>query len=246
MSDFLRGMSYVLHGLNNLHHKGLKRFVIMPLLLNLLLFASIMYFFVHFLFHKIETYVAYLPSWLGFLNSIIFVLLLISFLLLFYSLFSVFFNIIAAPFNGFLAEKAQAIFFNHPLPETRWHELIIRTSKRQLKLLAYFLPRFILIVALFFIPFIHPIYPIIWFLFNAWMLALQYQDFAMDNNHIDFMLMRQFMGDNKAFFLGFGSIINVLTLIPLVNILIMPAAAIAGVSVFCQEYLKEQNIANPL
>ena len=35
---------------------------------------------------------------------------------------------------------------------------------------------------LFFVPFIHPFYPFLWFIFNAWMLNLQYQDFVMDNN----------------------------------------------------------------
>ena len=235
MNDFLLGMVYLLRGAGHLLTNGLKRYILLPVAFNFILFAGLFYLIYHYLFPYTYYYIDQLPSWLSFLSGVLLVILFISFFLLFLSMFTVLFNLVAAPFNGLLAEKAQHLLFNSAIPTLSFSEITIRSIKRQGKFLSYFVPRFVLMCILFFVPFIQPVYPLLWFLFNAWMLSIQYQDFAMDNNLVGFQDMQQKIGRTKLASLGFGSLINLVSFIPILNILIMPSAVIGGVILYCEQ-----------
>ena len=232
MKEFLHGMVYLFLGVRHLLTKGLKRFILLPIAFNFLLFSGLFYLVYHYLFPYSTYYVDKLPTWLSFLNGIFFVLLIIGFFLCFLSVFTIFFNMIAAPFNGLLAEKAQRLLYGTQIPSLTFAQIAVRSIKRQGQFMGYFISRFIIVCLLFFVPFIHPIYPIIWFFFNAWMLSMQYQDFVMDNNLIDFPSMKKIMNDKKMLTLGLGTSINLISFIPILNIFIMPAAVIGSVILF--------------
>lgn len=235
MGHFIKGMLYFIAGLNRLSTKGLRRFIVLPILFNVLLFASVFYLFYHYLLPYADYYLDKLPSWFSFLSTLFFILVVVSFFLLFLMLFTALCNVLAAPFNGLLAEKAQRHFFQSDVPSQPFIEMAGRSIKRQGQFLRYFLPRFFLMVALFFVPFIQPVYPFIWFSFNAWMLSMQYQDFVMDNNLLTFTAMKQRLQHNRLKSLGFGTMINVFNFIPLLNILTMPSAVIGGVLLYGEE-----------
>ncbi|KTD61280.1 sulfate transporter CysZ [Legionella shakespearei] len=233
MLSFLRGMWYMVRGFRALSTSGLKRYIILPILINVFLFTGLFYFSYHYLSPYAHYYLDKLPSWLSFLSGVFFILFIICCFLLFLSLFTVVFNIIAAPFNSLLAEKAQTVLYKLPIPSQSFHEMAIRSMKRQGQFLIYYLIRLLIVGLLFFVPFIQPIYPFIWFLFTAWIISIQYQDFAMDNNLISFKEMQEHVKDNKMRSLGFGTLINLTSFIPILNLLIMPAAVIGSIMMYC-------------
>jgi CysZ protein len=235
MKDFLRGMLYMVLGVRHLLTNGLKRFILLPLVLNFLMFAGLYYLTDHYLLSYAYYYIAKLPSWLSFLSWVFFIFFIISFFLMFLSVFTVAFNVISAPFNGLLAEKVQNLLYDRSIPSLPLYQIVLRSIKRQGQFLAYFLPRFLGIFILFLIPFLQIIYPFIWFFFSAWILSIQYQDFAMDNNLIAFKDMKRRVRENKMCSLGLGSAIGLVSFIPILNILIMPAAVIAGTMLFCDD-----------
>jgi len=228
-------MGYLIEGVRRLSTKGLKRFIILPILFNLILFSALFYSVYHYLFPYAQIYINQLPAWLGFMSGVLFVVFILSCFLIFLSAFTVVFNLLAAPFNGFLAEKAQYIFYNEVIPSLSFSTIAIRSIKRQGHFILYFIPRFLCMCILFFIPFLHPVFPFIWFAFNAWILSVQYQDFAMDNNLVSFSEMKRKIAKNKAQTFGFGSLVHIISFIPLLNIFIMPAAVIGGVLMYCGE-----------
>ncbi|QMT59538.1 MULTISPECIES: sulfate transporter CysZ [unclassified Legionella] len=234
MWDFFYGMGYMLRGVRTLSTSGLRRFVLLPLAINFIMFSGLFYLIHHYVLPYAYHYLDKLPSWLSFLSSIFFIIFILSFFLMFLSLFTVFFNLIAAPLNGLLAEKTQKILFGSAIPSLSFYQVVLRSIKRQGEFLGYFLPRFVIIVILFFVPFIQPIYPLLWFLFNAWILSIQYQDFAMDNNLISFKEARRIVARNKMRSLGLGFSINIASFIPILNFLIMPAAVIASTILYCE------------
>ncbi|KTD25919.1 MULTISPECIES: sulfate transporter CysZ [Legionella] len=236
MRQFFRGMYYFVLGIRHLTAKGLKRFILLPILFNCLLFVGIIYFTYDYLFSYSHYYISLLPAWLSFLNWLFLIFFVISFFLLFFVTFTVFFNLVASPFNGLLAEKAQRLFYQRDIPSVPFKQTILRSIKRQGQFLWYFFPRFIGMVFLFFIPIIHPIYPLLWFLFNSWILSIQYQDFVMDNNLIGFKKMRNKIQDNAMLSLGFGSCISLASFIPFVNLVILTAAVIGSVFLYNEEY----------
>lgn len=57
--------------------------------------------------------------------------------------------------------------------------------KREWQKLAWYLPRAIVLLILYFIPGIgQTVAPVLWFLFSAWMLAIQYCDYPFDNHKV--------------------------------------------------------------
>lgn len=234
MFNFFEGMHYFIRGFKQLLTPGLRRFIIIPMLFNLILFIGLFYLGYHYVLPYTYHYIDKLPSWLSFLNHILLVLFVLGFALIFFVMFTVVFNAIAAPFNGLLAEKVQKLLYSRAIPPIAFANMTVRTLKRQGQFLKYFIPRFLTMAILFFIPFIQPIFPLMWFLFTAWMLSMQFQDLAFDNNLINFYDMQSVIRANKMRSLGLGSAINLIGFIPILNIVIMPAAVIGSTMLFCE------------
>lgn len=239
MINFIHGMSYYLRGLRTLRTPGLKRFIIIPIAFNCILFSGLFYLAYHYLLPYAYHYMDKLPHWLSFLSTVLVILFVIVFLLLFLAMFTVMFNVFAAPFNGLLAEKVQKIVYGRSVPPVAFSTMAIRSLKRQAKFLRYFIPRFLGMGILFFVPFIQPIFPVIWFLFTAWMLSMQFQDIPQDNNLVGFEEMKEDVKTNRMRSLGFGSAISLGSFIPFFNLLTMSAAVIGSTLLYCDTHLEE-------
>src|SRR5438046_2589823 len=123
MTDFIKGMLYVLKGMSCVFHKGLRRFVLLPILFNFLVFFTIFYLIYHYLLPFFHQYIAMLPSWLGFLSGLLLIVIWLGFFIMFIALFTVLFSMAAAPFNGLLAEKAQNLFCQSRIPSLPLKEI---------------------------------------------------------------------------------------------------------------------------
>jgi len=85
---------------------------------------------------------------------------------------------------------------------------------------------------------INVIAPLLWILFGAWMMAVQYADYGADNNELSFSALRQRLGRNTLDALLFGILAYVVVAIPFLNLLLIPAA-VAGGTVFWVEHLRD-------
>ena len=237
---FSDGIKYFLSGFSILQTKGLKRFVLVPLIVNFVLFTVAIVYLLSELGLHIDWLVSHLPSWLTWLESLIYPTALILLLFTFSLFFSTAANWLAAPFNGVLAERVE----QHLSGEVPDRDNIIALVKaiphtllREWKKLWYFIPRFI---GYFLLGFILPgIGQIIWFLFIAWVLAIQYCDYAFDNNKHQFDHMRYVLRQNKSACFGFGTMVSIFTLVPVLNLLVMPVA-ICGATAMWVDELKKQ------
>ena len=102
--------------------------------------------------------------------------------------FSTIANWIAAPFSGLLAEQLEARLTGATPPDVGVFGImkdIPRIMKREWQKLARYLPRAIVLLLLYFIPGVgQTVAPVLWFLFSAWMLAIQYCDYPFDNHKV--------------------------------------------------------------
>ncbi len=234
------GVSYFFRGFGLLKTKGLKRFILIPLIVNFILFLSGFYY----LFDVLGTNIAWLheqiPDWLSWLEFIIYPFVILLMVLLFGMFFTTVANWIAAPFNGVLAERVEMHLTGQAPRQDSLAALIKATPhtlKREWKKLVYFLPR---MVGFFLIGWFFPIIgQLIWFAFIAWVLAIQYCDYAFDNNRYSFDFMRYILSQNKSACFGFGATVSVLTTLPFINLFVMPAA-ICGATIMWVENLEEQ------
>lgn len=224
--------------------KDLRLFILAPLLANFVL-VGLLYMVAFSYFQTLmDSAMGYLPEWVSFLNWLFYLIFaaIIS-VLLFYS-FSVGVNILAAPFMAFLAEKVEeketGKVFDETLTTSVIMSIIARSLQRELQKIWYFLPRFILLLLLSFIPLVNVIAPVLLLLFSAWMLSLQYMDYAFDNNKVKFHDMRMALRSKPLLCWTFGGIVMVCLTIPFFNLFVMPIAVVAAtllwISVFRSQH----------
>lgn len=119
------GFYYFAQGWKLVLQPGIRRFVILPLLVNILLMGGAFWWLFTQLDVWIPTLMSYVPDWLQWLSYLLWPLAVISVLLVFGYFFSTIANWIAAPFNGLLAEQLEARLTGATPPDTgifRYHE----------------------------------------------------------------------------------------------------------------------------
>ncbi|MFQ3170479.1 MAG: CysZ protein [Oleispira sp.] len=235
----LLGIRYFGRGFSLLTNKGLKRFVALPILINALLMTALIYFGGGWLLDKIQWLVDWFPSWLSWLTWIITpvaALTLISITLYF---FTAVLNLVAGPFNGLLSEAVEIKITGATIPDEPIAKQISRTLQREFKKLAYFIPRYLGLLVISFIPVINIVSPLLWFIFGAWVLTLQYLDYALDNNGHNFADLHKALKMQPLTTLGFGFVVAVGFMIPVVNLFVMPAA-VCGATLYWSEQIKAE------
>ena len=193
------GASYFFKGFSLIKQKGIRRFVFIPLAINALLFSFAFYFVYLELSNYMESIMSWLPSWLDWLSVVLWPLAVITILVIFSFIFSTVANWLAAPFNGLLSEKMEAILSGNEAPKGSMLDIvkdIPRTLSREWQKLAYYLPR---AIGFFIIMWLLPVVgQVIWFLFIAWMMAIQYKDYPFDNHKVPFATMKQMLNKSKG------------------------------------------------
>jgi CysZ protein len=243
MSD-RSGASYFFEGFSLIKTKGLKRFVFVPLFINLLLFSLAFYFLWSQLELAINYVINFIPDFLGWLKAAIYYLLwpiaVITVLLIFGLIFGTLANWIAAPFNGLLSEKVERYLTGQDMGNEGLLSAIKdvpRTLDRELSKVLYFIPRAAGFLILFFL--LPVIGQILWFLFTAWMMAIQYCDYPFDNHKIAFKQMRDDLNQRKGKCFSFGIMVSIFSLIPIVNFLVVPVAICGATSLWVDEFTEK-------
>lgn len=231
----LTGPQYLGQGLKLVLSPGLRLFVLLPLAVNTLLFIGLIVLALQQFGGWVDSFMPNLPSWLSFLEYLIWPLFVLLVLVIMFFTFTLLANIIAAPFNGFLAEKAEVVLRGRDdFPPFSWAELsamVPRTIGRELRKLGYFLPRAIPLLILSFVPVLNLVAAPLWILFGVWMMAVQYIDYPADNNKLGWNEMLAWLREKRWQSLGFGGATYLALMIPFLNILVMPAA-VAGATLF--------------
>lgn len=244
ISNPFTGARYFLNGLSLVNTKSVRRYVLMPLLINVIIFSGGLWFAINQFDIFIEWALSDLPSWLSWLEWILWPLFALTFYGLVFYTFSIIANILASPFNGQLAAaverhigKKEENVLTKPLmqeiKESMGNELI--KLKYSLFLM---MPLAFLSLISFAFPLIAPLVAVLWMLYTIWVLTLEYADFPMANHDINFPDIRVKLASKRLLSLGFGTIVLVATMIPFINFLVMPVA-VAGAT---KMYLKEFNI----
>lgn len=233
------GMGYFIDGFGLIMRPGMKRFVIIPLTINIIFFIGLFFLLTHYLAEFNVWFASHLPTWLQWLGGLLWLLFFICFVLIFIFTFVAVANIISAPFNSFLAEKVE-LYLTGQVPEQRSLldnlKDVPRIVGRQLAILGYYLPRLLALVVLFFIPLIQAVAPVLWFLFSAWFLTMTYLDYPTDNHRISVRDMRLWLQQKRWISLGFGVSVLVASMIPVLNFFTIPAAVAGGTKFWLQEW----------
>lgn len=240
----LRGAGYVLRGASLLSHPKLRIFVLVPLLVNIVIFASLISLSYAWLGAVLDRTLAGLPDWLHFLEWIIWPLVVIVTSLVTGYLFTALALVIAAPFNTLLAEKTEELATGRAVAGLEGllgaFLSLPRSIVREIAKLLYYVPMALFVLLVSLIPALNALSPLLWLLLGAWMMSIQFVDYPMDNHQRSFADVKEAVRSRRLSSMGFGGLVAVCTGIPIVNFFIVPAAVV-GATLLWVEELAEAN-----
>lgn len=233
------GARYLLRGASMLTHPRLRLFVLVPLVVNILIFGSLIGLGYSYMADLMARMLAAIPDWLDFIAWILWPLFVISISLITGYLFTAVALIIASPFNALLAEKAEELVTGQPVAGLEGIGAALlgipRGILRELAKLLYYIPMALLVLLASFIPGINALAPVLWFLLGAWMMSIQFMDYPLDNHQLGFGEVKAAVREKRLTSMGFGGLVALCTGIPVVNFFVVPSAVVGATLLWCEE-----------
>lgn len=228
MVNYIKGINDCLGGFGLIFKPGIRRYVVIPLLINTVLFGGAIYL----LYQQMDRWLQkLLPGWLSWLEWLIVPLFFITIALIVFYSFTLVANLISAPFNSYLsASVEQQLTGSKPenLVSERVWKTVVRTVWAEVRKMLYFLLWLIPLLLLTLIPVVNVVAPFAWFLFAAWSFSIEYTDAPLGNRGLLFDKIREYNRKNRMRSLGLGTGVFVMTSIPVLNFLAMPVAVCAA------------------
>jgi CysZ protein len=237
--SFTNGARYAMAGLKLITKPGIRRFVMIPLCINVIVFIAgftLIGWSIDYAMDRL------LPNWLDWLRWILWPLFALCALAVLFFGFSVVANLVGSPFNGFLAEAVeQHLCGQLDATPFSWRRLLREAWSAvlsELIKLLYFAVWAVPCLVLFLIPGVNAVAAPIWFLFGAWMLAIEYVDCPLGNHGKPFPEVKHRLRPRRKLALGFGSAMMGLTMVPGLNFIAMPVG-VAGATALYVDRIRE-------
>jgi CysZ protein len=236
------GPRHLLAGFGLLLRPGVRGFMLIPLLGNVVLYSLAALAAFYGLDSALDRW---LPASVDWLRWLLFPLLGLLLAVLAFFTFTLLGNLLLSPFNGLLSERVEIALTG---TATRGLDESVaaamrRSVKQAVRRLAYVGVRMLGVFVLGWIPVLGIVAWPLGILLGAWFLALEFCDNPLGNWGWDFQRQRDLMRANRAGFIGFGLAALGLSLIPVVNFAVIPAA-VAGMTSYCLQ-LRATGSAQP-
>lgn len=242
ISNPFTGASYFINGLSLINTNRIRRYVLIPLLINIVIFSAGLWFAISQFEVFIDWALSDLHSWFSWLEWILWPLFALTFYGVVFFSFSIVANILAAPFNGPLAAAIerrltgeQNAVTSKPFIEEAKYAIGNELIKLKHSLYLMMPLAFLSLMSLAF-PLISPLIAVLWMVYTVWILTLEYADFPMANHGMAFRHIREKLAEKRLLSLGFGSMVMIATLIPVINFLVMPVAVAGATKMYIQEF----------
>lgn len=233
----LDAVTAISRGTRCVYGPGLRRYVFLPILVNLLVYVGMFSFVISRFDGWLAHWMSMVPNWLDWLSWLIWPLFVISLLVVVFFTFTLVTSLIAAPFYGFLAAKVEVqVTGREPQDDRGLAKTTVDALGREMVKLGYILPRAALLFLIGWIPGLNLLAPILWALFSAWVMAITYLDYPMDNNKVSFRDMRGRLSARWWQSLSYGGVVTLLTWIPLANLFLIPGAVAGAVLMWDDHY----------
>ncbi len=233
------GADYLVRGARLLAHPSLRLFVIVPLVVNIVIFGTLISLGLSYLSDMMDSLLGLVPAWLDFIQWILWPLIGLTLSLVTGYLFTALALIIASPFNALLAEKAEELVTGKAVNslEGLGSALLAvpRGIVRELLKLLYYVPMAAFVLLLSIIPVVNTVAPILWFLLGAWMMSIQFVDYPMDNHQLSFADVKEAVRSRRLSSMGFGGLVAICTGVPVLNFFVVPAAVVGATLLWCEE-----------
>lgn len=237
ISNPFTGAGYLLRGLNLVGKPGVKRHVVIPLIINILIFAGLIWLLAAQFEVLLEWLMPTLPDWLAWLDSLLwFIFVITTGIAVFFS-FTVLANLVGSPFNSFLSAAVEKnLTGRSPISEVGVFEETVKALTGEVKKMLLFAGIASVLLILTLMPVINLVTPVLWIIFSAWMLSIEYLDYPLGNQGLSFPDIRRVIRQKRFLSLGFGGAVMLATLIPVLNFLVMPVAVAGATALRVEQF----------
>lgn len=237
-------MRYLGVGWRLVRAPGIRRFVVIPMLVNLAIFGGLGWW-------AIATFGDWLGEWrllerfgdvwgVGFLLGLVQLLFTVAVLFALAWVFTLVANLVGAPFNGLLAERVEAhLTGERPSEDPGWLSMLKATPRligSEIAKLLYLGLWLVPLLLLQFVPLVNVVAPFLLFAFGAWMFALEYLDYPMGNHGALFRDVREEARGRRGTAFGFGLAVAVFAVVPFVNLILMPVAVAGATALYVERF----------
>ena len=94
---------------------------------------------------------------------------------------------------------------------------ILPSIMSELRKLFYFALRAVPLLLLLLVPLVNVVVSVLWVLFSAWMMTVQYMDYPMANHQLFFKEQRARLRKRPLLAWSFGGLVMLCTLVPVLN-----------------------------
>ncbi|PLY03802.1 MAG: sulfate transporter CysZ [Desulfuromonas sp.] len=233
---FAAGFSYPFKaGRYLLANPGLILYVLIPFLINTVVFAGAVWFGLDFFEETVTTMIPQGDAWYwAFLYYFLWLVAIVATALLFFFLFAVVGNLIASPFNDLLSEKTELLLTGRQNDERFRLGTFLRESLRilfdDMLKIAAFIGGMLVLLILLLLPAVGPVlYSVLSIIWTALFLVIEYTGFIFARHQKKFSDQRQFIRQRKMASLGFGLGSLCLLAIPFLQFFTIPLGVVGAV-----------------
>ena len=217
----------LLQGLKLLNRPELRKYLMIPIAINLVLYSiafGLGYYYIS------DLIAHFIPSWLSWLEWLIWPLFFISFSVVGFFSFTILANLIASPFYSQLSAKTIEIISGQA--NTVEEQALSKVIWSEITRLTYLVSRMLPLLLLFIIPGINLIAPFVWALFGAWGIGLEFMAYPLENQGLLFKQQKLDAKSRRIGVLSFGGLTVAGLSIPVINLIVAPAAVIGATVYF--------------
>ncbi len=232
----LFALSCLLQGIKLLTHPELRKYLLIPLFINIVLYTGAFVLGYHSVSALLDQFI---PAWLDWLSWILWPLFFISFLIIGFFTFTLLANLIAAPYYSQLSAKTLQIITGQDaaIVEQAWDKVFVGELKR----VGYLLLRILPLLVLFLIPVVNLIAPLLWAVFASWGIAMEFLAYPLESRGLPFPEQKQFMQQARWGVLSFGGVTGLGLTLPVINLL-MGQAAVIGATIYVQRLAEAKQL----
>ena len=170
----MKGFDCFIDGFSLIRRPGLRRFFIVPTLINIFVLAALVGGSASYFDDWLTMIMGWFPDWMSALYWLVWFIAFIVVLVMVLFCFSFIANIIASPFNAILSIKVEEVLTGKPPVSTVSPWMVLpRTVGREVGKLLYVFPRLVGLLLVTLVPVVDTGSPFLWILFGAWMMAIQ-------------------------------------------------------------------------
>jgi len=237
VGDFARGFRYGVGGLRWLTRPGLRHLVIAPIGVNAVIFLLGFFWLTGRIERAHDVATGWLPDWLDWLAWLLWPLAITAMLIIVWTGFTMIANLLGSPFNGLLSERVVKLRSpDATLSDTSLLSELVNAPLAEINKLLYFAVLAVPALLIVFLPVLNILAPLVWAIYGAWIMAVEYCDYPMSNAGIRLRSQRRLLRRRRGLALGFGAGVMTMTLIPGLNLVAMPAAVIGATLLWCDRF----------